>query len=747
MFRTIEFDRGFIERKYHNPDEPFNAYARMAYHGYDYDESTGLSDEEIKDGLKIVDIENEGVAHPIAKAKAVKYVLENTRIDINEHDWFVGFYSVNRLAGNITQSKWYNEIFSEKIPETKRLMEDMNKSGAVSIWPDFDHVVPDWNSVVQLGFSGLKKRAELYRKIHENNGTLTDEMSAHFEGIEIEYTAIINIIDRMYKYALTKTHDKAEKIAQCLKDIRDGAPQNIYEAMQVIYIYFMISECFDQFQVRSLGNGLDNTLYSFYERDLANDTYTHDEIKEFIAYFLMQWSAIGNYWGQPFYMGGTNEDGSTKYNQLSYDILEVYDELGIYNPKIQIKVNEGTPDRLLNKVFDMIRRGHSSIVFCCEPGMIKAVMSYGATYEEALNMDIRGCYETGVKANEVSTSTGYINALKPVEYVFTNGYEKNLGKQFGIRTGEIGSFKKFEDFYSAVLKQWENLIEMTINTANSYEPYLSAINPSTMYSATIENSLRRGLDAYQNGAKYNDSAILNCGFASLVDSVMAVKELVYDTHATTLEELKKALNANWLGYEVLQAKALKCKHKYGNSDKETDMYAEEMAEFFSQRINNRPNARGGVYKAVMHSAMQFVWQGEKTPATPDGRNDGGEISKNGSPSVGMDRNGVTALINSAVKIKPYMYPESFGFDIMLHSSATDGDDGLSAMKALLFTYMKNNGMSIQFNVFNADRLKDAQKNPEKYKNLQVRVCGWNVLWNNLSKKEQDAYILRAENIQ
>ncbi len=626
-------------------------------------------------------------------------------------------------------------------------MRDMNVSGAITIWPDFDHVVPDWDSILGLGFPGLKKRAEEYKELHRKNNTLTPEKEAFFDGIIIEYTAIIDLIDRLYNYALTKNHAKAARIAECLCHIRDGAPQNTYEAMQVMYIYFMISECFDSYQVRSLGNGLDNTLYGFYKNDLKNGTYTKEEIKELFRYFLFQWSAIGNYWGQPFYMGGTNTDGSTKYNELSYDILDVYDELGIYNPKIQIKVNKNTPDKLLFKVIDMIRRGHSCFVFCCEPGMIKAVMTYGATYDEALNMDIRGCHETGVCANEVSTGTGYVNALKAVEYVFSNGFDSRTDKQFGFKTGELKDLKTFDDFYSAVLKQWESLIEMTIDVSLQYEKYLSFINPSNMYSATIEGALKKGCDAYQSGVKFNNSAVLNCGFASLVDAVMAVKEFVYDKKAVTLEILAKALAANWNGFEDLHTQIVKSPHKYGNDDEETNRYTEAMSSYFMSKVNNRPNARGGVYKAQMHSALQFVLQGKKTGATPDGRYAGDEISKNGSPSVGMDREGVTALIKSALKARPYTYCESFCLDVMLHPSAVNGDDGLEIMKSLLFMYMKNGGQSIQFNVFNADTLRDAQKHPDKYKNLQVRVCGWNVLWNNLSKDEQEAYIKRAENIK
>ena len=142
--------------------------------------------------------------------------------------------------------------------------------------------------------------------------------------------------------------------------------------------------------------------------------------------------------------------------------------------------------------------------------------------------------------------------------------------------------------------------------------------------------------------------------------------------------------------------------------------------------------------------MQFIWQGEKTGATPDGRKDGEEISKNASPAAGMDRSGVTALIRSALSLSPYLWTESFCTDLVLHPSAVQGEHGLAAMRALIMAYLEGGGMSIQFNVFHTEMLRDAQKHPEKYRNLQVRVCGWNVLWNNLSAEDQEAYIRRAE---
>ena len=740
-------DRYYIERKFHDPEKEFNPFSRMAYLGSGYIEESGLDEEELKSGLLALEDEIKSLPHPIAKAKAIEYVLKNERVFINEHDYFVGLYALNRLTKSITFNKWERDSLAFRNPATVATSKDYNSCGAAMIWTDYDHVVPDFESLTKLGFSGIRERARKYKKTHKDNGTLSEQMSDFFDGIEIEYTAIIELIDRMYNIAKNLSFEKAPLIAECLKNLRDGAPTTFYEALQLIFIYFLVSESIDNFQVRSLGNGLDNTLYSFYKNDIESGKCTEDEIRTFLSYFLMQWSAIGNYWGQPFYLGGTDIDGNTRYNELSLIILEVYDELEIYNPKIQLKVNENTPDCVLKKAFDMIKRKNASFVFCCEPGMMKAIMGYGATYEEALNYDIRGCYETGVRANEVSATSGYVNAAKAVEYVFTNGFDTKLKKQIGIRTGDIKDITTFDDFYFAFLKQWENIIENCILITNDAERFIEDINPSSMYSATIETSLKNGKDGYAGGVKFNNSAMLSCGFASAVDSIIAVKEFVFDKKEISLSKLAEALKNNWQGYEKLRLKIKKSPHKYGNNDELADLYASSMSSYFTNKVNNVPNSRGGVYKAILHSARAFVVQGELTGALPDGRLKGEELSKNGSPVIGMDRNGITSLIKSAIRLNPKEYHESFCVDIMLHPSSVGGENGFDIFKSVLMTYLKNDGQSLQFNIFNTETLRDAQQNPEKYKNLQVRVCGWNTLWNNMSKKEQDAYILRSENLQ
>ncbi len=741
---TFDTDRQKIRNKYHIEGEPFDPYHRMRYHGWEGDPATGIPIpeilEKIKESVKTDTLA--GKSHELCKADAIRTVLENTMIALPEWDYFPLIYTWNREISSETVERWKKESFSKLPAEYVDKMDLFRKSMLANGWPDYDHVVPDWQALLSLGFVGIRQRARDYREKLSEKSPLTDDQKAFFDGIDAEYAAIIDFIGRLYRYSLTRSHEKAALTAEALRNLSTGAPRSFFDALMLIYLYFMISESVDCYQVRSLGNGLDHSLSPFYFADLESGKFTREETKELLRYFFFQWQAIGNYWGQPFYLGGSNLDGSTRINQLSYDIIDVYSGMEIYNPKIQIKYNTNVPKDFLNKILSDLRRSVGSYVFCCEPNQIRSIMEYGVPYEEAYDYDIRGCYETGVRGNEASPCNFYVNALKCVEYVFSEGYDRRIGRQVGVRTQNVGEMTCFEDFRRAFFSQLDYVLEETYRITCAYEKDLSFVAPSSLYSATILSSLERGRDAYQDGAKYCNSTQLFCGFASAVDAVMAVYELVFEKKRSTLPELKRALDADWEGFELLRMNAQNCRHKYGRGDETADAFAVELSEYFLKKVKNRPNSRGGVFKTTNHPAMQFVWEGEKTLATPDGRKAGDEMSKNATAAVGSDTEGVTALILSSLKLHPTEYTESFCLDVMLHASAVEGDDGLSAMKNLLDTYLLGGGISLQFNVFREETLRDAQIHPEKYRNLQVRVCGWNVLWTNLSFKEQEAYIRR-----
>lgn len=743
---ALNADLQALENKYHDTEKEFNAYARFMYHGWEYDPQTGYDDAEMDAGLAQLNKTLQGLPHPIHKAKLFAFVLDHTRIEINEHDYFVGIYTNNRPLMKYVGTPWSENVYKD-FPQEHNLLVEFYNAGAAFGGLDFDHTVPDWDRLMQFGFSGILAEVRKSRQEKEAAGVLNEKQRFFAEGVEIEYEAILRLMDRLAKHARAMHFAKAEKIAVCLEHLRDGAPQDLYEVLQFIYIYFILSECIDNYQVRSLGYGLDATLLPYFEHDLADGRYDMDSAAELLGYFLMQWSAIGNYWGQPFYLGGMLPDGTTKVTNLSHLILEVYDKLGLYNPKIQIKVNRTTPKAFVLQALEMIRHGNTSIVFCSDDNITRCLMSRGATYEEAVESVISGCYEYKCKSGKaIGTAGAYVNALKPISLVMDNGLDAKSGLPIGIRTGALEEFKDFSAFYQAYLAQLAHMARAFLDSLDRMEPRIGEINPSLMYSATIPvcvDSLTDALD----GALENITTMLFCGIGTAVDALMAVKTLVYEQKLVTLQQLNEALHADWVGYEDLRSRALNCPKKYGCGDVEADNYAAAILRFAHELYAGRRNTRGGRYILEMHSARAYIIHGERTMATPDGRRAGEEISKNASPTPGADRCGVTALIRSATTMDTTLANCGFCLDVMMHPTAVQGEDGMAALYAVLQSYLQLGGASIHFNIFSPELLRDAQKHPEKYRTLQVRVCGWNVLFNNMPKVEQDKFIARAEGVR
>ena len=736
-------DRNHIENKYHLADKPFDPYRRWSYHGYEYESSTGLSDSEMDEALSKYAEELFGQPRPIIKASLFAFVLDNTRIDVSEHDWFPGIWSWGRMTAKYTSDVWAGEVRAAFPDESRRLSESA-AAGADYGWLDFDYTVPDWDSLFSLGFKGILDRAAAARVRLSGQGLMTEKKNAFYDGIRIEYESIIRLFNRLADYAESKGTAKTAKIAASLRRLASGVPETSLDAMMMIYLYFILSESVDNYQVRSLGFGLDAALEPFRKKDISSGADTEEGIREKLACFLMQWSAIGNYWGQPFYLGGTNIDGSSKVCESSYLILDVYRELGIFNPKIQIKYGDSAPRDFIIKALEMIIAGSTSVVFCSEDHIVSSLMSLGATYEEAVDSLISGCYEYKVKNKSIGMGCLYPNLLKPVSLVFDNGFDTVSGRQIGPETGGIETFDTFGKFYQAYRTQLRFLLESDIEALDRTAIRVADVNPSLMYSATIPDCAGTLTDALDGGIG-NTIDITAGGIGTAVDALMAVYELVYETRRVTLSELKAALDADWEGYEDLRGRALNCRHRYGNGDRLADSYAAAVMSFIgSDILAGRINSHGSKVILEAHSARAFIIHGEKTKATPDGRRKGDETSKNASPTPGSDRCGVTALIRSVTSLPIALCNNGLCLDVMLHRSAVKGPEGPSVLYALLESYRRGGGASIHFNIFDAGMLRDAQLHPDKYKTLQVRICGWNALWNTILKTEQDAYILRAE---
>ena len=661
----------------------------------------------------------------VVKAECFAWLCDHLAIDVSPLDWFPAFACWNRYARPISPVLWRrnDEIGKRHYPETLRRIAEGNRSGKWRIWKDFDHSVPEWEKSIALGFPGLKAR------LLAN----ANEVNPYYRAERITAEAIDRLFDRLIAQGAKRSGVRAKRQVECFRRLRDGAPQTAYDVMQFIYLSFVMSEHFEGIQARSLSI-IDKTLWPYYERDLAAGRTTEAEFREQFRHFLWQWGSIDNYWGQPVTMGGTKANGSTEYNPLSLIVLDVMDECALPSPKFHLKIADNTPDEVFDRALDMLRR-HRPISFIGEKGVRKVMLHYGYTEDEARRAITRGCYEVCCQEGANRTSVGHVNLLKPVELLLASAAGGNFAAE------------AFEDFRMAYDRRIVETLNEACSVISVFEGHLDDVNPSLVTSLMNENSVRTGKDAFANGtARGNNSGLLVIGFGSTVDALMAVKEIVYEKKELSLEELGKLMSADWAEREDLRLRMMRSKRRWGTNDREANALGLHLSKVVSAAVNKKPNARGGFYGIAGHTARQFIEQGKNLGATPDGRKGGSELSKNLSAAVGSDSEGAIALVLTLSTLDPRDFPCDFPLDISLLPASVSGKKGIDAMKAIVRAYIDNGGVVSQFNIFDPKELKDAQRHPEKYENLQVRVCGWNVRWNDLPKKEQDAYIRRAEEI-
>ena len=710
-----------------------NKYASDRFSRNDafFSDESGMDGEEILAGIFKNDVQYEHLPHPIRKARAMEYVLKNTRIRCDERDIFPAINMVDRPLKQTLILDWSHEVFHTLIPQVEEKRAQLERDGIVTIWPDYDHSVPVWDRVFSLGIAGILAESE---QIRASKPRSNDE-DAFFEGIKITYEAVLAFLDRLYSAATE------EKMKNALQSLRRGAPQTFYEALLLSYLYFMISEHIDCLQVRSL-SGFDTSFYPFYKKDLENGV-SEEEIRCDLAYYFLQFTAIGNYWNQPVYLGGEHADGSTVINELSYLFLDVYDGMSIYNPKIQIKVADSTPKDFLLKALDMIRRGHNCIVFVSDATIRRALERCGYSPDEARTCNVTGCYEYSVQG-AYGTGMNYLNMLKPLEYTLHQGHDGVTGAFSEMESPALSQYTTFDELYDEYKKHLLHLINLTVETVNSFEAYLSTINPLSLLSATFPSCLEKAKDAIGGGARYNNTGIMFGFLADIADSLTMIRKYVYERKELTLDQLVEILDKNYEGAENLRRKLLSDREKYGNNKERPDAIAVDLVDFITKNLCGRENARGGKWNCGFHVARMSYTQGARTAASPNGRSLGEELSKNVSASMGQSREGATAAILSATKIDATSFSSDAALDLGLLPSAVSGEDGLEAMYGLLMTFTRRKGHALHINVFNAETLRDAQAHPEKYGDLQIRVCGWNVLWNNIVKEEQDGFIRQAE---
>lgn len=693
--------------------------------------SDGPSVDELLEG--ILQIEANESSFALIKAKSIQLLAETAPIAVNPLDLFQIKVNASGLIAK-QRKRWEMAVKENLFPEEAKANDVAWKHlGAYHGIPDYGHTSPNSRLLLELGFSGLLARVEEASK--------ATDLSAHQQ----EFYESCRIVLRAGMHLAIRFSDAIRPCnracADALAAIAERAPETSYEAMQLLIFYFFYHEYVSGTRVRTLGR-LDVLLTPFYEKDLQSGRLTEEEWKELMRFFLFKFSEEKVPFGLPFCLAGTDSDRNEVTNRVSSLIVEVYDELGIYSPKIHIRVSEKTPPAFIKQVLRCIRNGHSSFVFVNDRIAIQALMQVGIEEQDALNYVPIGCYEPAVWGVEIGcTGNGCVNMLKAMEALLNGGRDLATDTPCGI---DLPLPENLEELMEALRAELTYMAHACTDFVIHMEQNYDKITPDPLLSCQYDESVRRGVDVYEGGAKYNNSSLYFYSIATLTDAVCAIDRLVYREKRMTLRELADILKKDWEGQETLRQEVLRFPEKYGNHNAFADRIAKELAHYCASAVNNLPNGRGGVFKAALFTIDHYLHTSARTMATPDGRHKGDLSSKNLCATLGMDKAGVTALIHSVTEMDHSEFPNGSVLDIVLHPSAVSGDDGIDAFFAILSTYFKKDGFAFQANVLNAAILKDAQKHPEQYRNLQVRVCGWNAYFNDLTVAEQDSFIRQAE---
>lgn len=670
----------------------------------------------------------EGEDAIVTDSEMTEYILDNCEIVFEPDNRF--FCLTELTEANIVVFKLITERFEKEFkPFKDRKYEEATDAKAFEMFFDFGHTTPNWRYILEAGFSGLKKQAEFYAAKEYDE----PEKTRFYTAVLKVYNAGERFINRVIEKAEAAQKDE---IAQGLRNLLVAPPQNLFEAMQLQMLFYTLQHSIEETFIRSFGR-VDQLLYPFYIKE--DKETARKMVRDYVAELQCQNQSAN----QPFSLGGTDKDGNCLVNELSYAFLEEYIALNPPRVKIHVLCADDMPEKFLKTALDGIRKGANSILFMGDSVIKKSLNRLGIEDEDIIDYHVDGCYECGGFGETTNPATARISIAKAIELALNGGKDIRTGFEIGIPTEKAP--ESFEEFLREFYRQLSHICKITMDYSGKMEMLYPRLHAGLLFTSSYPEYMEKGTDVYVGfGAKYNDTSINGVGLGTAVDSLMSIKKLVYDDKKMSLPELNELMKNNWEGEEALRITAKNKFPKYGTGDAEVDGYAADIVDFLGKEINKKPNVKGGVYRLGMMS-IKWRWSfGEGLAATPDGRLAGETTSLNTSASFGADREGATGHILSMTSLDSTNSPNGAVLDLDLHYSAVKGESGLNALYATLKTFLDNRGFAVHYNVLNADVLREAQKNPQDYPNLQVRVCGWNNLFSNLGKAEQDEYIIRAE---
>ena len=672
------------------------------------------------------------------------------------------------------------------------------------------HVTVKYGEVLEIGFSGIRKKAEdelASMKVSDGN---YQTKSRFLEAVMISCDAAITYARRYAKLALEmaeKCSDPVRKkelliIAQNCANVPEKGATGFYEACQSFWFVQQL------LQIESSGHSIspgrfDQYMYPYYKKDLDSGKITREFAQELLDCIWVKLNDLnkcrdaasaegfaGYSLFQNLIAGGQNEDGIDVTNDLSFMCITSSMHVFLPMPSLSVRVWNGSPHEFLIYAAELTRTGIGLPAYYNDEVIIPSLESRGLTLQDARDYNIIGCVEPQ-KSGKTNGwhDAAFFNMCRPLELVFSNGVDK--GVQIGPKTGNVEDMKTFDEFYDAYKAQMDYAIALLVNADNAIDMAHAERAPLPFLASMVDDCIKRGKTLEQGGAVYNFTGPQGFGVANMADALYAVKKLVYDENKITMHDLKMALSTNYgkglssddvaeMVSEVASAmksagqpvgekevaailktvvaateseqvkangerilKLIDAVPKFGNDIPEVDAFARDVAYTYTKPLEKYKNPRGGMFQAGLYPVSANVPLGGQTGATPDGRLAHMPVADGVSPSAGKDVNGPTAVIKSCAKMDHLatagtLLNQKFTPDVVA------GEKGLDNMASLIRSYFAMDGHHVQFNVIDRKTLQEAQKHPEDYRDLIVRVAGYSDFFRNLSKPLQDEIINRTE---
>jgi formate C-acetyltransferase len=549
------------------------------------------------------------------------------------------------------------------------------------------------------------------------------------------------------------------RVAEVCRRVPGNPPRDFWEALQ--YYWFVHVGVITELNTWDAFNPgrIDQHLYPFYQTGLKDGSLTPARARELLQCF---WIKFNNHPAPPkvgvtaeesgtytdfaqINTGGVKQDGSDAVNDLTYLVLDVIEEMRLLQPSSSVQLSKKNPDRFLKRAAQIIDTGFGQPSIFNTDVVVQELVRQGKSVEDARNGGSSGCVEVGAFGKENYNLTGYFNMPKVLEITLNRGRDPRSGDQIGIDTGDPTLFASFDELMAAYRRQLGHFIDIKVRGNNVIERLWARHLPAPFLSLLIDDCVDTGRDYHDGGARYNTSYIQGVGLGTLSDAATAVKYNVYDQHTMSMEELLLALGNDFGNNDKLRLLLLERTPKYGNDDDYADDVMKQLFEAYFDAVDGRANTKGGKYHINLLPTTVHIYFGSVVAATPDGRKAGEPLSEGVSPVQGADRCGPTAVLLSAAKMDHARTGGTL-LNQKLTPGLLDGDEGVGKFVNLVRSYFRMDGHHIQFNVVDAATLRAAQAEPEKYRDLIVRVAGYSDYFCDLGKTLQDEIIARTEHM-